>query len=69
MFEEVVAFSIFFAYLQGNYIIMAEEISPGDRLMVGFLRILVFLLIVILIAIPVCLVLDLVGVLDALGLS
>ncbi|MDC6384045.1 hypothetical protein SAMN04487891_103134 [Flagellimonas taeanensis] len=48
---------------------MAEEISFGNRLMVGFLRIMVFVLIVILIAIPVCILLDFLGVMDAIGLS
>ena len=48
---------------------MADEISFGNRLMVGFLRILVFVLIVILVAIPVCMLLEFVGVMDAIGLS
>ncbi|WP_159076438.1 hypothetical protein [Flagellimonas amoyensis] len=48
---------------------MAEEISFGNRLMVGFLRIMVFVLIVILIAIPVCILLDFLGVMDAIGFS
>ena len=48
---------------------MAEEISFGNRLMVGFLRIMVFILIIILIAIPVCILLDFLGVMDAIGLS
>lgn len=48
---------------------MAEEISPGERLMAGFLRILVFALIVILIAIPIGLILELTGLWDALGMS
>ncbi|WP_375323464.1 hypothetical protein [Flagellimonas sp. GZD32] len=48
---------------------MAEEISIGNKLMVGFLRIMVFVLILILIAIPVCILLDFLGVLEALGFS
>lgn len=48
---------------------MADEITFGNRLMVGFLRILVFVLVVILVAIPVCILLDFVGVMDAIGLS
>ncbi len=48
---------------------MADEISFGNKLMVGFLRIMVFILIVILIAIPVCILLDFLGVLEAIGLS
>lgn len=48
---------------------MAEDISFGNRLMVGFLRIMVFILIIILIAIPVCILLDFLGVMDAIGLS
>ena len=48
---------------------MADEISFGNKLMVGFLRIMVFFLVIILIAIPVCILLDFLGVMDALGLS
>ena len=48
---------------------MAEEITFGNRLMVGFLRVLVVVLILILIAIPLFILLDLVGVLEAIGLS
>ena len=48
---------------------MADEISFGNKLMVGFLRIMVFVLIIILIAIPVCILLDFLGVMDALGLG
>lgn len=48
---------------------MAEEIGIGNKLMVGFLRIMVFVLIVILIAIPVCILLDFLGVLEAIGFN
>ncbi|SDQ24712.1 hypothetical protein [Flagellimonas zhangzhouensis] len=48
---------------------MAHEISIGNKLMVGFLRVMVFVLIVILIAIPVCILLDFLGVLEAIGFN
>ena len=41
---------------------MGEQLSLGDKLLVGFLRIMVFTLVAILIAIPVCILLDQLGI-------
>ncbi len=50
-----------FMYIERNYTTMTNQISLGNKLLVGFLRIMVFTLILILIAIPVCILLDQLG--------
>ncbi|MDT0539148.1 hypothetical protein [Croceitalea sp. P059] len=40
---------------------MEEQLSFGDKLLEGFLRVLVFALIFILIAIPLCILLNKIG--------
>ena len=42
---------------------MNDGISFGDKLLVGFLRLMVFVLVVILVAIPICILLDFIGLL------
>lgn len=42
---------------------MSGEVSFGNKMLVGFLRIMVFVLVGILIAIPVCILLDFLGIL------
>jgi len=41
---------------------MEEQVSIGDKVLVGFLRIMVFALIAILIILPVCVLLKLLGI-------
>lgn len=43
---------------------MAQHITLFDRMLVGFLRIMVFALVGILIAIPVFILLDLIGIIE-----
>lgn len=42
---------------------MTDEISFGNKMLVGFLRLMVFVLVLILVAIPVCILLDFLGIL------
>ncbi|WP_262710830.1 hypothetical protein [Flagellimonas algicola] len=42
---------------------MTDEISFGNKMLVGFLRLMVFVLVIILVAIPVCILLDFLGLL------
>lgn len=42
---------------------MNDGISLGNKLLVGFLRLMVFVLVLILVAIPVCILLDILGIL------
>ncbi len=43
---------------------MTDEISFGNKMLVGFLRFMVIVLVVILIAIPVCILLDFLGIIQ-----
>lgn len=41
---------------------MGEQLSFGNKLLVGFLRLMVFVLVLILVAIPICILLDQLGI-------
>lgn len=42
---------------------MTDEISFGNKMLVGFLRLMVIVLVIILVAIPICILLDFIGIL------